>query len=129
MTTCARGTAMDELEFVQSLSRRTLTGECSGPVLHMALTAWRLFSLEQCLASQQAMEMLWDNYADDSAQGVHFALCAAHWMDLCALAWLRAEQARRSDWRSEAFYLVRQLCTTAGWDAKEIVNMFAWQRS
>ncbi len=129
MTTCVQGDKMTELEFVQALTSRNPGGECDGPILRITLSPWRLFSLEQCFSSQRATELLWDNHHEDRCLGMHFSLCAAHWFDLCALGWLRAGQNRRSDWASEAEYLLKSLCDAAGWDAKEIVNMFAWQRS
>ena len=85
--------------------------------------------METIFASQAAVDLLWSEHHDDISHGVHFTLCAAHWLDLAALMWMRSRQADRADWHAESDHLLRDLCTAAGWDAKEIVNMFAWQHS
>ncbi len=119
-----------ELEFVQSLVTRDDTLEaCKGPLLRLAFSPWRTLTLETAFDSPVATDLLWDGHHLDGILGVHFTLCAAHWIDLCALVWMRSRQQRRSDWHGEADQLLRDVCDTAGWDPKEIVNMFSWQHS
>ncbi len=118
---------ISELEFVRSLSGRA--DSCQGPLLRIAFTPWRVFTLETAFDSARAAELLWEGHHDDGCLGVHFSLCAAHWIDLCALVWMRSRQQRRKDWHAEADHLLRDICDAARWDPKEIVNMFAWQHS
>lgn len=127
---CRDTETTDELSFVQALhTRNREVGECRGPLLRLGLWSWRVFSLEQIFDSQAANDVLWAGMHEDGQLGIHFSLCAAHWMDLAALCWMRAQQHRRSDWHEEANQLLSEICVTAGWDVKEIVNMFAWQQA
>lgn len=128
-----------ELDFVLSLATRTKEiGECRGPLLALALWNWRAVSLEHIFDSAAASDVLWSGMQEDlpppvpapKALGtIQFSLCAAHWIDLACLCWMRSRQYRRSDWKSEADQLLHDTCVAAGWDEKEIVNMFAWQRA
>lgn len=120
-------TKTTELEFVHALADRSES--CRGPMLRLAFSPIRAYSLETAFESPKATELLWEGHHVDGNLGVHFSLCAAHWIDLCALVWMRSQQYRRRDWRSEADHLLRDVCQAAGWDPKEIVNMFAWQHS
>lgn len=118
-----------ELEFVHALvARRCPVAECCGPLLRIAFWPYRVFVLEHLMDSPDASDLLWDGFMSDGAVGIHFELCGAHWMDLVAVCQLRAAQYRRSDWGGQADQLLVDVCTTAGWDPKEILNMMAWQR-
>lgn len=133
-----------ELDFVLSLATRTKEiGECRGPLLTLALWNWRAVSLEHIFDSAAASDVLWSGMQEQGlsstkgfgpAKGfgsgiIHFSLCAAHWVDLACLCWMRSRQYQRSDWKTEADQLLHDTCVAAGWDEKEIVNMFAWQRA
>lgn len=125
---CATSGSANELQFVLSLYTRTKeAGECRGPVLIVEMSAWRVFTLEQIFDSQVATDVLWGGFQEGEPYGTAFKLCAAHWIDLAALLWMRASQQRRADWHSEADQLLDDVCTAAHWDPKEIVNMFHWQ--
>lgn len=126
--TCTASKADDELEFVVSLHTRSrAVGECRGPLLTIEVSPWRVFSLEQIFDSQAATDVLWDGHLSFEIHGTAFKLCAAHWLDLAALVWMRSRQQRRADWHAEADQLLRDVCIAARWDPKEIVNMFQWQ--
>jgi hypothetical protein len=130
---------LSELDFVLSLATRTKEiGECRGPVLTLSLWNYRALSLEHIFDSAAASDVLWSGMQEDHlpvAEGlqapgtIHFSLCAAHWVDLACLCWMRSRQYRRGDWKLEADQLLHDTCVAAGWDEKEIVNMFAWQRA
>lgn len=128
MSCTSTPTAMTELEFVQTLATRSV-GQCAGPGLTLALQSYRVITLETIFHSDLATALLWDGYRCEGRTGTHFDLCAAHWLDLCALTWMRSQQYRKRDWHAEADQLLRDLCEQAGWDPKEIVNMFSWQRT
>lgn len=126
---CLPTEVSDELDFIHALMRRTSSfSQCCGPLLRIAFWPYRVFVLEHVLNSQQASDMLWDGFLEDGCVGVHFELCGAHWMDLAGLCQFRARQYRRDDWSTEAEQLLRDICVTARWDPKEILNMIAWQR-
>lgn len=126
---CTPSQATTELQFVQALGARDPhVGECCGPMLRIGLWGYRLLTLERIFDSQVATDILWGGMHDDGALGIHFSLCAAHWMDLASLVWMRSQQSGIADWYSEADHLLRDVCAAARWDPKEIVNMFAWQR-
>lgn len=126
---CLPTEVRDELEFVHAMCGRSPDqGECRGPLLRLVFWPYRLFVLENILDCQSASDLLWDGFSGDRPQGVHFELCAAHWMDLVILCALQARRYRRQDWLNEAQHLLDGVCSTAGWDPKEIANMFAWQR-
>lgn len=127
--TCLPTEACDELSFVRAVSARSpQVDQCAGPSLRISFWPYRVFILEHILASKEASDILWDGFREDDQHGVHFELCAGHWMDLATVCGLRARQYRRADWADQAQILLGQVCTVAGWDAKEIANMFAWQR-
>lgn len=122
---CEPTPARGELEFVQALLARERLGECRGPLLPLVLTRMTVFQLETMSASQMVTDLLWDGHQQF---GNLFQLCAAHWVDIATLAGFRARSSGRLDWQSEAERLLRAVCTAASWDAKEISNMFSWQR-
>jgi hypothetical protein len=126
---CKPTNSLSELQFVQALLRRSCHGECQGPALHLVLDPQRVFRLDRIMQSNVASDVLWSGFIADSAAGPEFALCAAHWFDLACLAWARAIQFNKLNWSAEAEDLLQDLCFVAQWDAKEIVNMFAWQRA
>lgn len=127
--TCLPSETRGELEFVQALiSRDSGIGQCRGPLLRIAFRPFRVFALEHCMDSEVASDVLWDGFCGDGRDGVQFELCGAHWMDLAALCQMRALQYHRADWTAEGEQLLRDVCRTAGWDAKEILNMLVWQR-
>jgi len=127
---CEPTNAGSEWEFVRALATRNRdVGECRGPLLDLTLPPWRSLSLVRICDSAVAASLLWSGHVPEKAAGNIFALCAAHWLDLACLCWMRSQQKRRVDWAAEADELLDDLCTAAGWDEKEIVNMFAWQQA
>lgn len=116
-----------ELDFVLALHTRSKAeGECRGPLLR--LTFQRIFD------SRSASDLLWSGFQHeiqygDYWRGSQFDLCGAHWLDLACLIWMRARQQDSAEFHLEADQLLRDTCKAAGWDAKEIVNMFQWQRA
>lgn len=125
---------LTELDFVLSLTTRTKEiGECRGPVLDLGLWNWRALTLEHIFDSPAASDILWAGMHEDRLRKrlgfIHFSLCAAHWVDLACLCWMRSRQYRDADFKAEADQLLRDTCEAAGWDEKEIGNMFAWQRA
>jgi hypothetical protein len=84
-------------------------------------------TLEQAINSQRATDVLWDGLALASSDRVTFALCGAHWMDLSYLAGLHGRLQGRRDWSAEGSALLKDICTSAGWDVKEIANMIVWR--
>lgn len=127
---CTPTSTPTELDFVQALYSRLSTDySCAGPLVHMSLWPWRVFTLERIFDNAEASDLLWSGFLSDGYVGVHFSLCAAHWMDLACLTWIRATQSGRPDSASEAQALAQDLCFSAGWDVKEIVNMLAWRRA
>lgn len=127
---CTPTETKGELEFVQALlTRSRVEGQCRGPLLRLAMWSWRVLTLEQIFDSPAASDVLWQGVHDDGIMGIHFSLCAAHWLDLACLCWMRAHTQDRADFNAEAEQLLRDVCDTAGWDAKEIVNMFAWRHA
>jgi hypothetical protein len=126
---CSATADVSELNFVLSLNTRSRkVGECRGPVITVPLSSWRVFTLEHAFDSTVAHDVLWSGYEERSASSqMIFALCGAHWLDLSCLLWARAQQSRRGDWHSEADQLLHDVCDHAGWDVKEIINMFAWR--
>lgn len=126
---CTATPDSDELEFVRALHTRSKAeGQCRGPLLRLALLADRVFDLQHIFNSRSASELLWSGYQSDGCLGVHFILCGAHWLDLTCLVWMRGRQQDSVEYHLEADQLLRETCQAAGWDAKEIVNMFQWQR-
>lgn len=127
---CVGTQACTELEFVHALLTRTRddptsTGQCRGPLITIRLLPFRPFSLDRILGSKAAVALLWSGYE----MGSEFTLCAAHWLDLACLCWMRAQKEGRREWGQEAQDLLDDLCAAASWDPKEIVNMFMWQRA
>jgi hypothetical protein len=135
---------LTELDFVLSLTTRTKEiGECRGPLLELALWNWRALTLEHIFDSPAASDILWAGMQEQDisvTKGfrpakkfgsgiIHFSLCAAHWVDLACLCWMRSRQHRDPEFKAEADQLLRDTCEAAGWDEKEIGNMFAWQRA
>lgn len=130
MACTADNPATNEFEFVRDVHTRTREfGECRGPLLRLSFSAWRLAVLEDAFESETAHELLWAGFHPEHADAMDFTVCAVHWMDLSCLVWLRARRFGRADWHAEADQLLRDACSAAGWDPKEIVNMFAWQRA
>lgn len=126
---CSPTDAATELDFVKALHTRTRDhGQCRGPLLTLFLWSWQLETLEHIFDSEPACDVLWGGF-QPSLTTSGFQLCAAHWFDLACLTWARALQHSRPDWSAQAEVLLKDLCDVAGWDAKEIVNMFAWQRA
>ena len=126
---CTAKEAATELEFVQQLcARRPHVNECCGPLLTIAFPTTGVFVLEHILDSGAASDLLWDGFLPDRHVDVYFRLCAGHWIDLTGLCVWRAKQFARSDWHGIAENLMNEVCQAASWDAKEIANMFAWQR-
>jgi hypothetical protein len=119
---------MSELDFVLALHtrHRNLTA-CCGPLLCVQISPWRAHGLEQIFDSDTASELLWSGHHSAEEYGTSFTLCGAHWLDLTALALLRSRQHSQADWHAEADQLLREVCASAAWDPKEIVNMFQWQ--
>lgn len=125
---CVSTGPLTELEFVKALNLRN-HGSCAGPVVRLTLQPWRVFLFERVFDSPIASDVLWSGFEGDTAHGPEFGLCAAHWIDLACLAWARALERYRVDWVRAAEQLLQDLCISAQWDPKEIVNMFAWQRA
>lgn len=126
---CVTSGPLTELDFVKALLRRRRShGACAGPRVNLVLEPGWVFILEQVFESRIASDVLWSGFIHDTAAGPLFGLCAAHWLDLACLGWARALQQHRYDWLQAAEHLLQDLCLSADWDAKEIVNMFAWQR-
>jgi hypothetical protein len=123
---CLSAEPCSELDFVRALQDRP-EGECKGPSIVQTLWSGRVLLLERIFDSQIACDVLWSGYLVDRSDGLVFDLCAAHWFDLACFAWARSRQQSRRDWAWAAEELLQDLCHEAGWDAKEIVNMFAWQ--
>lgn len=118
-----------ELSFVLALHTRTKAGaECRGPLVTLSLLD-RVFIFDQIFDSPTASALLWSGYDQDASLGFRFGLCAAHWLDLACLIWMRSQQQDRVEFYLEADQLLREVCQQAGWDAKEIVNLFQWQRA
>jgi hypothetical protein len=127
---CEQGSKYSELNFVQAMARRDARkGECVGPLISLRFRPYRVFVLEHVLDSKEASDLLWDGFRDDPHEGVAFELCAAHWLELAAVVEIRASQYRREDWAFMGRTLALDLCESAQWDPKEIVNLFAWQRA
>ena len=125
--TCTPTDAHTEMEFVHSLTTRSReVGECRGPLLRIALWSGRVVELQRIFHSRIADELLWSGVHPDGALGIHFSLCAAHWVDLAALCWVRARGQAKREWAVEALRLLRDVCQVAGWDAKELSNMLSW---
>lgn len=123
---CLPSQTCNELEFVSALLSRA-HGQCRGPLMRFAFGPYRVFALEHIMDSAVASDVLWDGFQGEGPDGVHFELCAAHWVDLAALCELRSLQYRRVDWHETAESLMDKLCASAGWDPKEISNMIAWK--
>lgn len=120
----------DELNFVLALHTRTKDGsECRGPLLMLGLPPDKVLDFHKIFSSPSASELLWEGFSPEGVQLMRFTLCGAHWLDLACLIWMRAQQADDFEIHVEADQLLRQVCRTASWDAKEIVNMFQWQRA
>lgn len=128
MTNCTATDVHGELEFVQALHDRMETGACRGPMLMLRMPADRVCSIERILCSEIASNVFWSGFLTDGPGGVEFELCAAHWFDLSCLLWARGWERRRSDWLRRAEELLQDLCREAGWDPKEIANLFTWRR-
>src|ERR1044072_4945472 len=126
---CVLTADRSELEFVRGLTRRAGPGDCLGPLVRLLLCPERVFLLERIFDSQAASDTLWSGYRQDTGQTLEFVLCAAHWLDLACFVWARGFQHRRRDVAQDAKDLLQAVCFGAQWDAKEIVNMFAWQRA
>lgn len=127
---CTATPANGELEFVLSLHTRSKAeGECRGPLATLALKEAKAFAFARIFNSRSAEDLLWGGYcaSDGQRPGMFFQLCAAHWLDLACLLWMRARQLGRTDYHQEADQLLRDVCEAVGWDPKEIVNMFQWQ--
>lgn len=127
---CEPGLRYSELDFVLAMGERDARkGECAGPVVPLRFWPYRVFVLEHVLDSKAASDLLWDGFRDDPYKGVAFELCAAHWLELAAVVEVRAAQYGRDDWAFMGRTLALDLCESAEWDPKEIVNLFAWQRT
>lgn len=121
---------VSELDFVRALRDRSREfGACRGPLLRLSFGAYRLATLEDTFDSAAAHDLLWAGFHPEHLDAMDFTLCAVHWMDLSCLIWYRSHQAGRSDWHANADQLLRDTCNAAGWDPKEIENMFAWQQA
>lgn len=129
---CTPTSDTGELEFVLSLHSRTKEGaECRGPLVTLPLLE-RVFLFDRIFDSPAATALMWGGFHDgppDMGYRFDFTLCAAHWLDLACLIWMRARQQDSADFHLEADELLRDICTASGWDVKEIVNMFQWQRA
>jgi hypothetical protein len=128
MQACNPTTATSEMLFAQAYLARRESGNCAGPMLTMVLDDWRVFILQRILASDLANDLLWKGFLSADHCGSTFGLCAAHWFDVASLAFTHAVGCQRVDWLHHAQELLHDLCVLARWDAKEIVNMFAWQQ-
>lgn len=126
---CTATPTKGELQFVLALHTRTKAGgECRGPLVALTLEEAQAFTFARIFDSRSASDLLWDGFiAEADRPGLTFELCGAHWLDLACLIWMRAQQLGRRDYHEEADQLLRDVCEAAGWDPKEIVNMFQWQ--
>ena len=122
--------ARTEFEFVRALHDQAREpGTCFGPVLQLSFSALRLSVLEEAFDSDQAHDLLWEGFHPEVVDAMAFSLCASHWLDLSCHVWLRARVLGRFDWHSAADRLLHDTCEAAGWDTKEIANMFVWQQA
>lgn len=132
---CTATSDTSELDFVLALHTRTKElGECRGPLLALNLAEDRVFTLAKIFQSRSADDLLWAGHRGEEQRWLGpgmllFQLCGAHWLDLACLVWMRCQQQDSVEIFMEAEHLMREVCQTAGWDAKEIVNMFQWQRA
>lgn len=127
--TATTASALSELDFVLTLRERFHDDgrtTCTGPLITMAMTTERCLTVSAIFASPNATRLLWEGLTSADTEFA-FALCAAHWLDLTALIWLRSRQHQRLDWHGEADRLLRDVCSAVGWDTKEILNMLRWQ--
>jgi hypothetical protein len=125
---CMNQPLITELDFVIALNRRGLREACTGPLVTIEMDYSRAFTIERICHSRIASRIFWGGLAVDTADQLTFVACAAHWLDLACLMWMRAAQQRRPDAQGEADQLLRDLCAPLRWDPKEIVNMFQWRR-
>lgn len=128
--TCTATPDATEFDFVRAIHTRCRdVSACCGPILTLDMSLGRAFALEQIFDSEIASDLLWDGHDLAEPYGTTFCLCAGHWIDLATLLWFRSRQARRRDWFNEADQLLRDVCTAARWDVKEILNMFRWRNT
>lgn len=95
----------------------------------MVLVSDRVLVIDDLFDSEGASEILWSGFHFDYGEGFEFRMCGGHWLDLICFMWVRAQQRSDTGWMLYAGDLLQDLCFVARWDVKEIVNMFAWQRS
>jgi hypothetical protein len=117
-----------ELEFVQALNIR-LPGTCLGPGVALAVPYTRMVMLEDALREPLAIDFVWDRLIKDeiTEQPLH-AMCAAHWLDIASLVSVNARGHENAAWAELSSWLLINICRTAGWDPKEVSNLFIWRR-
>lgn len=123
---CLGGPPLSEFEFIRA-ARTRLDAQCVGPVVTLCLPLDVLLCLQESLHSPAEHERLWAGVRPDRPHS-SFALCVAHWMQLCQRCARRSRIYARADWAACARLLHVSICTQAGWDRKEFANMVHWQK-
>lgn len=126
---CAATGRLSEPEFVAEYARSgVLSPACGGALIPQQLPAWRLELIEQHATTAAASDRLWLNVQPEAPGYLTFTQCAMHWMRLAAALTIGAVNARCPGAFEEARRIVTDTTNLAGWDQKEIANLFRWQR-
>lgn len=125
---CVGSGPCSEFDFVRAMPRRRTIEQCCGPLLALIISSARLETIEESITDTESHDRLMAGFDPHCPAGLLFELCAAHWMDVSFVAGCEAGRHNRRDWFWAATALLRQICSTADWDPKEISNLIAWQR-
>lgn len=128
MTRCVGTGPQTELEFVASVSGRE-PGDvlvCRGPLVALTMDFDRLAALTSGIHRPSIHALVRPQRHPSGIARV--VLCALHWLDVAYEVGHSGLAHRRGDWVMISESVVRSMCAALSWDAKEIANMFRWQR-
>ena len=124
---CTGTDLITELELVQRLNQHP-EDICIGPLVTLTLTQARASLLLGVLAVFEDPPPLSFLPVGRLHPDVRLRLCGRHWLDLCYLCGVGACMVDSADLFTNTSWMLREACAGAGWDAKEISNLFAWRR-
>ncbi len=132
-TICQESGRISEHRYVElaCATKRRLAADCAGGLITHSFSAWRLDLIEDSFVAYDdphPYDFLWNCYTDADARRIYFTMCAFHWMEIASAITVGVHLKGEKSWLFEAERITRDTMRAAGWDQKEIINMFHWRR-
>lgn len=118
------------LDFHLSMSSRLSPEDCRGPLVYLDLSDEVTNRVAFALATVDKVHLLHRAVVGATDKGeARCGSCVAHWLDISAITSVVGQSLQRRDLHLVANIMMKQVCSTVGWDYRELSNFLASKAS